>query len=246
MKQFSFKTVDPEGLQTLETLADAYRFNQWMFQSIQPFIQAGEILEIGSGIGNISRFFLEKNYPIYLSDIRSHYCQALSEQYAGHPTLKGISQIDLVAPDFEASYPALLGRFANIYSLNVIEHIEDDYQAIRNCAKLLKPKGKLIILVPAYPWLYNRFDKELYHYRRYTHEMMASCFETGGFNITDSFHLNAVGILGWFVSGALLRHKTIPSYQMSLYERLVPYIKQVDKLVASQVGLSLVMIGEKR
>jgi 2-polyprenyl-3-methyl-5-hydroxy-6-metoxy-1,4-benzoquinol methylase len=49
----------------------------------------------------------------------------------------------------------------------VVEHIKDDRLAIANCKKLLKKNGHLIILVPAYRYLYNEFDKELEYYRRY-------------------------------------------------------------------------------
>ena len=59
MKEFAFKPVDPEGEDTLHTIALANRFNQWMYSSIKPFC-TGDILEIGSGLGNISDFFLQE------------------------------------------------------------------------------------------------------------------------------------------------------------------------------------------
>ena len=56
---FNFKEYDLEGLQTLEAMAAAPRLNQWMYETIGKQLD-GNILEIGSGIGNISQFFLSR------------------------------------------------------------------------------------------------------------------------------------------------------------------------------------------
>ena len=57
MQDFQFKEIDKEGWETLLAISKADRFNRWMYDIIQPFIK-GNILEIGSGIGNISQYFL--------------------------------------------------------------------------------------------------------------------------------------------------------------------------------------------
>ena len=59
--EFQFLEKDKFGLETLDTIAEADKFNEWMYQILKPFCN-GEILEIGSGIGNISSFFIEDNY----------------------------------------------------------------------------------------------------------------------------------------------------------------------------------------
>ncbi len=68
-----------------------------------------------------------------------------------------------------------------------MEHIENDHLAIHNCRKLLKKGGKLIILVPAFQSLYNGFDKELYHYRRYTKHTLNKLFKENPTSIFTSF-----------------------------------------------------------
>ncbi len=49
------KEIDIEGEDTLIAIAKADKFNFWMYSQLRPFLQ-GNILEIGSGIGNISDF----------------------------------------------------------------------------------------------------------------------------------------------------------------------------------------------
>ena len=51
--------------------------------------------------------------------------------------------------------------------LNVAEHIKDDTKAFVECFKMLNPKGILIVELPAFQFLYDSYDKNLKHYRRY-------------------------------------------------------------------------------
>ena len=110
---------------------------------------------------------------------------------------------------------------------------------------MLKPGGKLIILVPAYQALYNQFDKELFHYRRYTTSSLSDVFKKAGIPIEKKFYFNAAGILGWYVSGKIQKNKTIPKGQMGLYNKLVPLFKIADQILMNSMGLSAVCVGKK-
>lgn len=237
---FSFKEVDIEGLETLDAISGAKSFNRWIFDTISPFCN-GKILEIGSGIGNISSFFIQEGKDITLSDIRTSYCNELKHKFK--PSNPQVELIDIAAPNFETKYKHLLNSFDSVFALNVIEHIKDDQQAIDNCMKLLKKGGHLIILVPAYQILYNEFDVALEHFRRYNKKGLNKLFKD--FYILKSFHFNFVAIFGWFVTGKLMRKKTIPSNQMKLFNSLIPIIKLVDKALLNKVGISVITVGKK-
>lgn len=237
-------TIDEVGMSTLEHLSNANRLNDWMFESIQPHVK-GNILEIGSGIGNISSCFIKNGYSINLSDYSDHYCEYLNNKFSDENRVKGIYQIDLVEPDFEIRYVDLLSKFDTIFALNVVEHIKDDQKAISNCKKLLAPGGHLIILVPAWQLLYNGFDRELEHFRRYTKKTVRSLFKSQDLKIITTWYFNLAGILGWFVSGTLLRKKTLPGGQIDFYNKLVPIFRLADKITFNQLGLSVIIIGQK-
>lgn len=243
MSEFNFKEIDTEGLDTLDAVAIADKFNHWMYQTILPYCK-GNILEIGSGIGNISNFFLEDNAQITLSDIRDNYCEKLKDSFGHYPNLKGVLNMDLTDPDFETNHADLLGTFDTVFALNVVEHIKNDQLALRNCKKLLRRGGHVIILVPAYQWLYNRFDKELEHYRRYTKDHLTRLIADAQLLVKHSQYFNVAGMAGWFVSGKILKKKTIPKNQMSLYNKLVPIFKVVDKTLLNKVGLSVIAVGK--
>ncbi|MEO8582762.1 MAG: class I SAM-dependent methyltransferase [Flavitalea sp.] len=241
MNQFEYKEIDKEGWETLDAIAAANKFNEWMYLTVKSFC-SGQILEIGSGIGNISRFFIDEWADITLTDIRPVYCDILSKRF---PKAQAVIQLDLTHPQFDAEYAQYLGNYDSVFALNVIEHIENDTLAIQNCNKLLKKGGKLVILVPAYQGLYNRFDKELEHFRRYTKKKLNGLLIEGKFESCHSQYFNFAGILGWYVSGKLQKNKTIPKNQMAFYNKLVPLFKIVDACIFNAAGLSVINVGIK-
>lgn len=235
---------DPEGRATLEAIAGADRFNDWMYQTIKPYCK-GKILEIGSGIGNISARFLGDGHELVLSDLRHAYIESLKEQFVFFDIADKVHRIDLVHPNFNNEYSDFLSQFDTVFALNVVEHIEDDYRALINIRSLLKRDGHVVILVPAYSCLFNSFDITLGHFRRYTTQRLADVQAAAGFTVIHKQYFNAAGIAGWILSGNILRKKVIPAGQMGLYNKLVPIFKIADKVIYNSFGLSAIAIGRK-
>lgn len=239
-----FHETDPTGLQTLERFAAATHFNRWLFDTVRPHCK-GHVLEVGSGIGNISRLFLEDKMRLTASDLRQEYCDLLQQQFGNHPYLAGVVSLDLATPDLTRQHSHLLGQFDTVVALNVVEHIEDDKKAIDNCIRLLKPGGRLIILVPAFQTLYNSFDEELGHYRRYTARSLRALQEQAGLTVIHQQYFNAVGIIGWIIDGSILRKRLIPRKQLLLFDKLLPIIKLADVITFHAIGLSTIAVGRK-
>lgn len=235
---------DKVGKETLETISAADNFNKWMYDTIKPFSK-GKVLEIGSGIGNISSQFLNDKFEIMLSDYNTSYCEELRIQYSDDPNTLGVQQIDLVDPDFDKKFVHLFQQFDTVFALNVIEHIKDDNRAIANCSKFLKPEGHLIILVPSYQKLYNTFDRQLGHYRRYTTSKMSEIFKKNSLETIHRQYFNSAGILGWFLNGNVLKKKNLPVGQMKIFNSLVPVFKVVDSGFRNKIGLSTIVVGKK-
>jgi 2-polyprenyl-3-methyl-5-hydroxy-6-metoxy-1,4-benzoquinol methylase len=244
-QKFDYKPIDQEGMEILSVIEKADKFNAWMYQTIKPFCK-GRILEIGSGIGNISQFFLKDNFQITLSDIRDNYCDILREKFKQPGKTVEVINVDLVDPDFDSKYKQFIGTFDTVFALNVVEHIENDKLALKNINKLLAPKGVVIILVPAYQALYNGIDKGLEHYRRYTQSMTNAVVESADFKIIHEQYFNAMGIPAWYISGKLQKNNTIPEGQMGLYNKLVPIFKIIDKILFNKFGLSNISVGLKK
>jgi SAM-dependent methyltransferase len=228
MKQPIAGNIDPAGIHTLQVIAGASRFNEWMYTTIRPFLK-GEILEIGSGIGNISQFAIREGLSITLSDINPGYQQLLTGKFSSYNNVQEEKE-----------------KYDTVFYLNVIEHLEHDSIAVKNSHFLLKKGGNLIILAPAYNWLYCRIDKELGHHRRYTLKTLRSLFPSSRFSILQQQYFNVIGITGWFLFGKLFGKKQIDSGEMSVFNRLVPLFKLADKLFFKKTGLSAIVIAQKK
>jgi SAM-dependent methyltransferase len=236
---------DPSGLKTLEIFSKARQFNRWLYKSFASYSK-GNILEIGSGTGNISKWLLESGNAVTLSDLREEYCERLQEKFGELATLQDVLQLDLADPEFDRKYPHLLDQFDTVVGLNVVEHIEDDRMVIRNAMKVLRYNGRLIILLPAFQSLFNSFDKSLGHYRRYRRQQLVKLLEDEGLEMIASKYFNAAGIAGWWFYGALLNRKMIPAYSLRIFDMLVPFFKLLDLALFRKIGLSVIAIAEKQ
>jgi SAM-dependent methyltransferase len=241
---FNFKEHDEAGMSTLEVMAEAYQLNKWMYNTIKPYC-TGNILEIGSGIGNLSDFFIKDKYSITLSDIRKNYCELLREKFSENNCCKGVIELDISDPLISAKDYPYNGKFDTVFSLNVVEHIKDDSGAVKNCFSLLKPGGTLIILVPAGKKLYNSFDRELEHYKRYSRKELINLVESNNFCVKKIQYFNFVGMFGWFIFGNILKRKLIPKNQTKIFNFLTPIFKLFDAIVFRKAGLSLIIFATK-
>jgi 2-polyprenyl-3-methyl-5-hydroxy-6-metoxy-1,4-benzoquinol methylase len=235
---------DPPGFETLEVFSRVNSFILWQYEKIRGFVH-GDVLEIGSGIGNISAFILSDNHSVTLSDIRPEYGQILRQKFQNNPNLKTVLNLDIADPDFQIRHKDILFQFDTVIALNVIEHIADDNLAIRNAASLLKKNGSLVILVPAGQRLYNRLDKELGHYRRYSKKSLTSLMSSEGLSLDYSGFFNAPAILGWWVSGKLLKEKMITESKLKLFNQFVPVFKFMDWFASPFFGISVISVAIK-
>jgi SAM-dependent methyltransferase len=58
--------------------------------------------------------------------------------------------------------------FDLVVASDVLEHIEDDAGALAEWRRVLKPRGRLLVLVPAFQMLWAAHDTVNRHHRRYT------------------------------------------------------------------------------
>ena len=68
-------------------------------------------------------------------------------------------------------------------ALDIVEHIEDDRQALSEIARVLRPDGVAVITVPAFPFLWSGHDEALYHKRRYTRATLERALADAGLSV---------------------------------------------------------------
>ena len=72
---------------------------------------------------------------------------------------------------------------------NVLEHIGDDAMAVRQVYRMLRPGGVAVIEVPAGPHLFDVYDKQLMHFRRYSRASLNKLLADAGFEVHDESHI---------------------------------------------------------
>lgn len=76
-----------------------------------------------------------------------------------------------------------------VVALNVLEHIEDDFQALKQIHRVLKPGGIAVLEVPAGPELFDNYDRVLMHFRRYDMRGLQELVGEAGLRVEYSSHL---------------------------------------------------------
>jgi SAM-dependent methyltransferase len=228
---------DAVGAATLDRLADAPRYNRWMFDRLRPWL-GDRVLEIGAGIGNLSEFLLDRA-RVVLSDTDSFYLDRLRERFARHPH---VSVLELRLPEFDGDLQA--DRLDTVICLNVLEHVRDDMLSLSSVYRLLQPGGCLVLLVPALPALYGSLDRALGHFRRYTPGELRHIFTAAGFRMRHIEYFNLAGVPGWWFTGRVLRRTLIPTGALRWYDALVPLFR-LERFLPWRVGQSLIAVGER-
>jgi SAM-dependent methyltransferase len=229
---------DEYGSHILHSLEKAQLFNRWMAQSIEPYVGA-RVLEIGAGIGNITTWLLPRD--LYLaSDINPHYLDYLKNMALGKPYLN-VDRIDLEDP---ACFERWKGRFDTVVCLNVLEHVRDPLQSLRNIYQALEPGGRLVLYVPQGQHLYSSLDEVLGHRCRYDKEMLGRELREAGFEVNLFRDFNHFAVPGWYLNGKVLKKRSFSRSQLKVFNMLVPVLRRVDPLVPGR-GLGIIAVATR-
>ena len=141
--------------------------------------EASIIVEFGAGAGTLADI-MQQEYglkPVCV-EIDPKLIQIL--QTKGFQTYKDIK---------------LLPSSTNfIYTSNVLEHIEDDLDALKQIKRKMLPGALLAIYVPALPVLFSEMDTKIGHYRRYTKKELKQKVTDAGLKVDNCFYNDFLGV----------------------------------------------------
>ena len=223
------------GHAVLENVAVMHRYHQWiMDRFISNF---GEnILEIGSGLGHLSRLVPQKK-SLTLSDINRDYVSYLSKHFPHR----------VVAWDIQKPPPELLAKLTpdTIFSANVLEHIPDDKKAISHFFGVLRPGGKLLLFVPARPEISGPIDSRLGHCRRYTPRVLSFLLKSAGFEIKELRYYNFLGFFAWWLANRLPPFENYYPLTQKIYDALLTPFLYLENHLSVPFGQSLFAVAQK-
>ncbi|MCP4589316.1 MAG: class I SAM-dependent methyltransferase [bacterium] len=233
-------SVDVEVHASLEVIDELYNYTHWIFNKVRPFV-GDTVCEVGSGIGAITQFLLSRRrvvglepYPESLRRTQERFADHQNISFAPYP-IQQCPNEDLPAKSFDS-----------VVCLNVLEHIEDDVQALDSMRRLCGERGRVVTLVPAHMTAFGAMDRSFGHYRRYNRRSLRSAYHHAGLAVTHSFYMNATGFFGWLWEGRIMRRGRISARAARTFNRMVPFVDALERLFPPPFGQSLVMVGTPR
>jgi SAM-dependent methyltransferase len=82
--------------------------------------------------------------------------------------------------------------FDLIAAFDVLEHVEPDRESLTALSRRLTPEGRIILTVPALPWLWSQHDVRHHHFRRYTRRSLSETIEAAGLTLHKITYFNMV------------------------------------------------------
>jgi SAM-dependent methyltransferase len=142
-------------------------------------------------------------------------------------------------------------RFNLICMFDVLEHVEEDVETLAALRRSLTPDGRLLLTVPAFPWLWSGHDDFLHHKRRYTARDLASKIAAAGLRLERISYFNTLlfplGVLARalnrLTSGKVASDAAVPVAHVNFILRHIFSLeKSLLKRMNLPFGMSLVAV----
>lgn len=222
------------GVDNLEVMQEAVNYNRYLLDTVRKHAPPrARILDFGAGSGQFASPLKAQGLDITAIEPDQLLQQRLRAQ--GLHVVSGAQEL----PD---------GSFDYIYTLNVLEHIDDDAAALRSLHAKLAAKGKLLIYVPAFPVLYTSMDAKVGHVRRYTRDTLMTRVAAAGFQIERVAYADSIGFLATLafkLSGNKGGNVSVGA--LKLYDRaFFPISRALDLFARRWIGKNLLLVATKQ
>ena len=243
----------------METIAkDQYykidRYFEWMYNTYKRFI-GKNVLDIGVGFGTMTQYYVKDADIVIAVDLSEKRLAFVKERFRDYNVVTKVLNIESDDASSLREY-----EIDTIVCTNVIEHIQDDLKAVINMKNALSPGGRIIIMVPAIPSLYNDFDRNAGHLRRYGKGQLAELAQNADLNIIYQRYINILGVIPYRLKGKRNSKKGgrieqakktgcsthINERYSKLYNLATCILEPVEKIVSVPFGLSELIVPKKQ
>jgi ubiquinone/menaquinone biosynthesis C-methylase UbiE len=218
----------------LEGLATAVNHRRWFVELAIPYL-GDHPIEVGSGLGDYALEWAPHFQKFTATEADPERLLLLKERLHGHPQ---IDVRELLLPTEER------GTYTGAVSYNVLEHIEDHVGALRSMAQLVRPGGRVVLIVPAFMFAMSPVDIATGHVRRYTKKSMRAAMAEAGLTIEKLKYANALGLIGYYMATSVFKLTPKEGPMVKFYDRFVlPVTKAAEQLVHPPFGQSVFVVA---
>jgi ubiquinone/menaquinone biosynthesis C-methylase UbiE len=219
----------------LVALAECRNHRKWFADFARPYL-GDHPIEIGSGLGDYAREWIPLVEQFTATDADEALLVGLKQQMTGYPNVE-VRHVLLPTTE-RASHSCLI-------CYNVLEHIEDDVEALRSMARLVRGDGHIVLVCPAFPFAMSPVDIATGHVRRYTKRSMAKALTDAGVEVVDVRYANSLGLICYYMFTSLLRKQPSTGMVMTCYDRaVVPVVRLAERLAGRPpFGQSVVAVA---
>jgi len=137
-------------------------------------------------------------------------------------------------------------RFDTILYIDVLEHIEDHKSEMKLAWERLNKGGRIIVLSPAFQFLYSPFDEKIGHFRRYTKKSLRDTAPDLKDRLVKLKYLDSVGLLASLVNSLFMKISDPTLEQIKIWDTfMVPVSNKIDFLFSAFVGKQVMGVWEK-
>ena len=221
----------------LELFRHATNWKRYWSSVVARYVN-GQVLDVGSGLGVNAPYLVNEHVTAYT--FLEPDARLLSE-----------TSMDLIPEGIQqhriqGTTADMAGKqFDTLAYIDVLEHLPDPAVELQRAMDLLRPAGHIVIVVPAFQFLYSPFDKAIGHFRRYDRAGLRADLPAGS-ELVLMRYLDSMGLLLSLGNKLLLRRAAPDPGQIAFWDkRIIPISRITDRLVVGSFGRSLIAVLRK-
>ena len=214
----------------LEYFDSAYNFRKYQLQLIKKYLE-GNLAEVGPGKGEFVNYYIKFLKSVMLIEPDKNLFKNLKKKHKN----KKIKIINTTINKVKK-------KFNSVMYFDVLEHIKDDFNEIKNAKTKCKKNGYLIFSVPAYQTFYNEFDKSVGHFKRYNKKDFKKLSIKANLKIEKLIYYDSFGLLLLILNKIFNFSNTNLKNKISFWNFFIPLSRLIDFVTFNKFGKSLICV----